>query len=107
MAVLPDYKEISRPWVCGHLGKKTRRTHKLTLVLDLDETLIHANMDDENPYDFKVSINDKGRVFDIYIDMRPFVKEFIAEVSKHFEVVIFTAAEVLLLLILRKTTLIR
>lgn len=96
MAVLPEYEKISQPWMCGHLAKKTRRTHNLTLVLDLDETLIHANVTSSLPYDFKVGINDKGRIFDIFIDMRPFVREFLAEVSKHFEVVLFTAAEVLI-----------
>lgn len=107
MAVLPDYKEISRPWVCGHLAKKTRRTHNLTLVLDLDETLIHANIHSGYGYDFKITLNDKGRIFDLFINMRPFVKEFINEVSKHFEVVLFTAGEVHSLNNLRKTMLIR
>lgn len=91
---MPDYKEISQPWICGRLAKKTRRTHNLTLVLDLDETLIHANMESNSGWDFKVTMNDGDKIFDLYIDMRPYVKEFINEVAKHFEVVLFTAAEV-------------
>lgn len=97
MASLPDYNEISRPWICGHLAKKTRQTRNLTLVLDLDETLIHASIDPRDSHDFKISLKDNGSAIDIFVDMRPYVKEFLIEVSKHFEVVLFTAAEVLLL----------
>lgn len=45
------------------------------LVLDLDETLIHYV--------------DSG--IDSYFLVRPFCKEFLAEMSKYYELVIFTA----------------
>lgn len=49
---------------------------KYTLVLDLDETLVHYE--------------DDGIVGQFYL--RPFAPEFIEEMSKHYELVIFTAA---------------
>lgn len=50
-----------------------REGFEYTLVLDLDETLIHYN--------------DEG----FYL-IRPGVPTFLAETAKHFEVIVFTAA---------------
>lgn len=47
-----------------------------TLVLDLDETLVHY-----------VEVEDAGRYL-----VRPGCEKFLAEVSKYYELVIFTAA---------------
>jgi CTD small phosphatase-like protein 2 len=49
---------------------------KYTLVLDLDETLIHY-----------MEIGNEGRLF-----VRPYCQNFLQEMSKYYEVVIFTAA---------------
>ena len=98
MASLPDYREVSQPWLRGHLAKKTRRSHNLTLVLDLDETLIHASCDSHEPHDLKIVISEGVEAIDVFISLRPYVKEFLAEIAKHFEVVLFTAAEVVLAL---------
>ena len=95
MASLPEYGAVSNPWTCGFLGKKTRRSHNITLVLDLDETLIHSNYEKVADYDFKINILDLGKDQDVYVSLRPYVKEFLTEISKHFELVLFTAAEVL------------
>jgi Dullard-like phosphatase family protein len=50
---------------------------KYTLVLDLDETLVHY-------------IEEKDRH---YVQVRPFAEYFISEMGKYFELVIFTSAE--------------
>ena len=50
--------------------------HKFTLVLDLDETLIHYVEEQNNAF----------------IQIRPYAEEFIELLSNHFELVIFTAA---------------
>ena len=50
--------------------------YKYTLVLDLDETLVHY-----------VSDNDSA-----YIQIRPGAEEFIKELSEFYEIIIFTAA---------------
>ena len=64
--------------------EKTKILKKYTLVLDLDETLVHYQ-----------EINGDGKLL-----IRPGVDTFLNEVSKYYEVVIFTAAlrEVLLFL---------
>ncbi len=51
--------------------------YKYTLVLDLDETLVHY-------------IEEKDRH---YVQVRPFAEFFISEMGKYFELVIFTSAE--------------
>ena len=50
--------------------------YKYTLVLDLDETLVHYIADKESAY----------------IQIRPGAEEFIKDLSKFYEIVIFTAA---------------
>jgi Dullard-like phosphatase family protein len=47
-----------------------------TLVLDLDETLIHYNQE-----------NDEGKVF-----FRPFLEKFLDELKNHYYIIIFTAS---------------
>jgi len=71
---------------------------KPTLVLDLDETLIHANME-RNPAvrsDFQFTMTDQTSVLprDLHVNVyiRPYVKEFLQFCGEHFEVILFTAA---------------
>ena len=55
---LPDYNSVANIMGSRQLAKKTRRTCNLTLVLDLDETLIFSTSDCKIPYDFKISFKD-------------------------------------------------
>ena len=50
--------------------------YKYTLVLDLDETLVHYVEDEESAY----------------IQIRPGTEDFISDLSNYFEIIIFTAA---------------
>jgi CTD small phosphatase-like protein 2 len=54
----------------------TSRNFTYTLVLDLDETLVHCKEE-----------NNEGKVF-----FRPYVDHFLEEMSKYYEIFIFTAA---------------
>ncbi len=61
-----------------------------TLVLDLDETLIHLECDDEeNVSGDGHDINNEDSV---YYLIRPGAIRFLNELSKYYEIVIFTAA---------------
>lgn len=64
--------EISIPF----LPEMSKLGRKFTLVLDLDETLVHFE-----------EVGDMGQFF-----IRPYAKEFIDELSLYYEVVVFTAA---------------
>ena len=59
------------------LPKMDTKKYKYTLVLDLDETLVHY-IEEENS---------------AYVQVRPYADYFLKELSKHFEIVLFTAAE--------------
>ena len=51
-----------------------QKTREYTLVLDLDETLLHYDDQTEE------------------LRVRPYAEEFLEQLSQHYEIVIFTAA---------------
>ena len=69
------------------------KTGKKTLVLDLDETLVHSQFGPfDVPSDVVINIEIENEMHDIHILVRPGVKEFLEKISKRFEIVIFTAS---------------
>ena len=67
-----------------------------TLVLDLDETLVHATSSVTATYapsngDFHVAVGYEGSSVDIFVRVRPGLQSFLTEVGRLFEVVLFTA----------------
>ena len=91
-------------------NKDSNNYKKYTLVLDLDETLVHSFVRNEKPksitqvtningdsmenrYDWNIKLNDGYTNFDVFVRKRPFVDEFLKEMSKYFELIIFTASE--------------
>jgi Dullard-like phosphatase family protein len=69
--------------LCKYHGKKT-------LVLDLDETLILAMKRKPVVYDTVLSYNGCDV---IYLKLRPFLKEFLEDMQKLYELIIYTSAE--------------
>ena len=73
------------------LPKKT--SNKKTLVLDLDETLVHSQFQPfDVPSDITLKIELEDELHDIHVLVRPGVKEFLEHMGKIYEVVIFTAS---------------
>ena len=69
------------------------KTGKKTLVLDLDETLVHSQFGPfDIPSDVVINIEIENEIHDIHVLVRPGVKEFLEKISKKFEIVIFTAS---------------
>ncbi len=64
-----------------------------TLILDLDETLIHADFDNnmEN-HDHIVNFEIKGESHSVGIFIRPGLFNFLEKVSENFEILVFTAS---------------
>ena len=66
---------------------------KKTLVLDLDETLVHSGfIPFDYPSDVIIKIELDNEIHDIHVLVRPGVKEFLEKMAKKFELVIFTAS---------------
>jgi len=71
-----------------------KKTGFKTLVLDLDETLVHSSF--KNPSngkrDFTVPVPIDNVVHTVYVNKRPYVDKFLEEVTKDYEIVLFTAS---------------
>lgn len=63
-----------------------------TLVLDLDETLVHSSFKPISNADFVISIELEGTIHKVFVRKRPYVDEFLRAVAKKYEIVIFTAS---------------
>jgi RNA polymerase II subunit A small phosphatase-like protein len=65
---------------------------KRTVVLDLDETLVHSKMDPPpDRFDFLVRPRIDGEIMNFYVQKRPGVEDLLAALGERFEVVVFTA----------------
>lgn len=66
---------------------------RVTLVLDLDETLVHSSMEscDDADFTFQVFFNMKEHT--VYVKQRPFLRTFLERVAEMFEIIVFTASE--------------
>lgn len=69
-----------------------RSVGKKTLVLDLDETLVHCSLYNFSSYDISLNIYVEGTYNTVYIYKRPGVDQFLKRMSELYEVVIFTAS---------------
>ncbi|KAL4491980.1 hypothetical protein ABPG72_008401 [Tetrahymena utriculariae] len=79
-------KKVNLPIYSHNQGKKT-------IVFDLDETLIHCNESTDIPADVIIPIKfPNNDIIDAGINIRPFAKECLEELSKHFEIIVFTAS---------------
>lgn len=69
------------------------KTGKVTLLLDIDETLVHASFNAANPFDVRLTIETPHERGYIYVAFRPKLKEFLQFVAPRFEVAVFTASQ--------------
>jgi Dullard-like phosphatase family protein len=67
--------------------------HKRTLVLDLDETLVHCSVEPTSKSDFTFPVTYNAVNYQVYVKKRPYVDYFLESVSKEFEVIVFTASQ--------------
>jgi RNA polymerase II subunit A small phosphatase-like protein len=85
-----DPQEEQVDWLLPPLIEAKK--HMKTLVLDLDETLVHSSFKPISDADFTIDIELEGMIHTVYVRKRPGVDEFMADVGKKWEVVIFTAS---------------
>jgi len=63
-----------------------------TLVLDLDETLVHSSFKPIPNPDFIIPVEIEDQVHKVYVLKRPSVDKFLHDLGPFFEIVIFTAS---------------
>lgn len=73
------------PQLGRHVGMKT-------LVLDLDETLIHSSFRPVDNAEIVISVEIEGEYHYVYVRKRPYVDQFLERVSPLYELVVYTAS---------------
>jgi len=88
-----DFTQLVDSGVPSLLGPKAPEFKgKKTLVLDLDETLVHSTFEPVANPDLVLPVRIQGMTYRINVIKRPGVEEFLARAGEMFEVVIFTAS---------------
>lgn len=73
------------PQTGDNIGRKT-------LVLDLDETLVHSSFRVVQNADIIISVEIEGEHHQVYVRKRPGCDEFLVRVAQLYEIVIYTAS---------------
>jgi len=75
-------------------AEATSAKFRKTLILDLDETLIHADFNGQfTGHDQIITFKSEDEDISVPIFIRPGVQEFLSKISKNFEIFIFTASK--------------
>lgn len=75
------------------LPRKTRLSPPVSLVLDLDETLVHCSVQPLEHAELTFSVNFNGVDYQVYVRLRPHLKDFLNKISQWFELIVFTASQ--------------
>lgn len=72
--------------------QKGNEVGKKTLVLDLDETLVHSSFKPVPNADFIIPVEIDNQIHQVYVLKRPGVDQFLKSMGEKFELVVFTAS---------------
>jgi len=70
----------------------SNNAHKKTLVLDLDETLVHSSFKPIDNADFIIPVQIEDQFHQVYVLKRPGVDQFLKRMGMFYEIVVFTAS---------------
>jgi len=73
-------------------AQSPEKARKKTLVLDLDETLVHSSMKRTVDADFVVDLTTSPMRVRVYVKKRPGLDEFLQNSAELYELVVFTAS---------------
>lgn len=92
MKSLPPYDTINDSFRTPLLPPRDPSDHKFTVVLDLDETLVHCSTDPLTHYNTKYQIQWEGHNMTVYARVRPYAQQLLEYCSSFCEVIVFTAS---------------
>lgn len=72
--------------------KNSLDQNKMCLVLDLDETLVHSSFKAVPWADFAIPVKIGDQSHFVYVTKRPGVDEFLTEMAKYYELIVYTAS---------------
>lgn len=94
MANVPPRSSLEAPAIAPPgLPQKLKNSPRLTLVLDLDETLVHCSLEKIDNPDLIFTVQFDEVEYQVYVRKRPGFEEFLTRVSELFEVAVFTASQ--------------
>ncbi|XP_055961727.1 uncharacterized protein LOC126680259 isoform X1 [Mercurialis annua] len=88
---LPELSDVESLTVVATKESCSRKS--VTLVLDLDETLVHSTLEHCDDADFTFTVFFNMKEHTVYVKQRPHLHRFLERVADMFEVVIFTASQ--------------
>ena len=91
--LLPPYEEVAprKPRIC--LPSKRTASPDVSLVLDLDETLVHCSVEPISDADLTFPVDFNGATYMVYVRKRPHLDRFLRGIQGKFEVTVFTASQ--------------
>jgi hypothetical protein len=86
---------ISPSVLVSSLSTSPQSSLRKTLVLDLDETLVHCSVTEpaDHIVDFTFPVQFHGETYSVHVKCRPYLQQFLNVVCQHFEVIVFTASQ--------------
>ncbi|VEU42911.1 unnamed protein product [Pseudo-nitzschia multistriata] len=90
---LPHYDDVKSLCPADRLPAKRDDAPPITLVLDLDETLVHCTVEQVDDADLTFPVDFHGMTYTVHVRLRPYLNQFLEAIADKFEVVVFTASQ--------------
>jgi TFIIF-interacting CTD phosphatase-like protein len=90
---LPPYSHVSHLVPACTIPPKRPDDTRLTLVLDLDETLVHCTTESVQDCDFTFAVVFHGTSYQVHVKLRPYLQKFLEAIENKYEVIVFTASQ--------------